>query len=174
MKLTDYQEIAWRTVNKSLENIVQLQGMVLGIVGEQGELRWKIMDTYVSHDKLLHDIKDEGGDVLWYVANLCTLLSIDWTRLIPEQINKQDVRTSFDSLFAHTAILADVVKKTANQNHSLDLELALQSLEFIVAALSDLLAYYDLNLEEVCTFNAEKLKKRYPNGFEAERSINRE
>ena len=68
----------------------------------------------------------------------------------------------------------DIVKKHHFQGHELDKEK-------LIDELSDVLWYaaitsegLGVTLDDVMRHNVEKLQKRYPNGFSAERSIHRE
>jgi NTP pyrophosphatase (non-canonical NTP hydrolase) len=175
MNLQTYQERSKRTVNWSLEKNLQLAGFVLGIVGETGELKQKLEGMYTGIDNLVEDIKDEGGDVLFYIVNLCSVLDLDWTNLLPEVPRRHPIpRTMFDELHKYNGLLADVIKKTTVQHHTLDLDTTIEALQGIVSALLEIFHCYDITPEDVCEFNYNKLLKRYPNGFEASRSINRE
>ena len=69
--------------------------------------------------------------------------------------------------------VCDIVKKYMFQGHNLETQK-------IVDECSDVLWYIALiaqgigcDLDSIMEHNINKLKKRYPNGFEAERSINR-
>ena len=69
--------------------------------------------------------------------------------------------------------VCDIVKKYMFQGHNLETQK-------VVDELSDVLWYVALtaqgigcDLDSIMEHNINKLKKRYPNGFEAERSINR-
>ena len=67
----------------------------------------------------------------------------------------------------------DIVKKHLAQGHPLDKEALAKELGDIcwyVAETAQVLGY---DLETVMTMNIEKLKKRYPDGFRSEDSINR-
>lgn len=66
----------------------------LGLGGEAGEVLNKVKkimrDCHGKDipDKLLHDIKYELGDVLWYIAQLCTELRIDMSAVADDNIDK--------------------------------------------------------------------------------------
>ncbi|MBQ2685916.1 MAG: nucleoside triphosphate pyrophosphohydrolase family protein [Erysipelotrichaceae bacterium] len=67
----------------------------------------------------------------------------------------------------------DIVKKHLAQGHPLDKEALAKELGDIcwyVAETAQVLGY---DLETIMTMNIEKLKKRYPDGFSREDSINR-
>lgn len=67
----------------------------------------------------------------------------------------------------------DILKKYLFQGHELDKEHLVEELGDVAWYLSitaDALGY---SLQEIFRMNIEKLRKRYPNGFEEERSVNR-
>lgn len=68
----------------------------------------------------------------------------------------------------------DILKKAAFQGHVLDKQKLAEELgdvAWYLAVSADAIGY---KLDDILAMNVEKLRKRYPNGFEAERSINRE
>lgn len=68
----------------------------------------------------------------------------------------------------------DIVKKWLAQGHELDKEKLAKELGDIAWYLAETATALDLNLEDVFEANIEKLRKRYPEGFDTLRSINRE
>lgn len=106
MSLNDYQVKSKRTLNQSLTKEQTVSNMIMGILGETGEVADIIKKHYYQgHDLDIEHIKEEIGDVMFYIVNLCNTL--------------------------------------------------------------------DLNLETLLYQNHEKLKKRYPNGFSEQESVNR-
>ena len=67
----------------------------------------------------------------------------------------------------------DIVKKWLAQGHALDKEKLAKELGDICWYLAETATALDLSLEDIMSANIEKLKKRYPDGFDADRSINR-
>lgn len=70
--------------------------------------------------------------------------------------------------------VADLVKKWQYQGHNLDKKKVIEELGDVcwyVAVASEALG---IDLEEVMRRNVEKLKARYPSGFDVNNSINRE
>lgn len=69
---------------------------------------------------------------------------------------------------------ADIVKKHLFQGHELDREHLAEELGDVAwyVAVSAYALGYDL--EAILNMNVDKLRRRYPNGFEAERSVHRE
>ena len=68
----------------------------------------------------------------------------------------------------------DLVKKWLAQGHELDKEKLAKELGDIAWYLAETATALDLNLEDVFQANIDKLKKRYPQGFDTDRSIHRE
>ena len=67
----------------------------------------------------------------------------------------------------------DIVKKALFQGHDLDnrhLALELGDVAWYVAQAADALGY---DLETILQMNIDKLKRRYPDGFDSKQSINR-
>ena len=107
MTINEYQELAQRTANRTLNAKEKLFNGVMGLCGESGECidllkKARFQGHIVTTDKLIEEL----GDVAWYLAEAASALEMD--------------------------------------------------------------------LEEVLQRNVEKLRARYPEGFSAEKSINRQ
>lgn len=68
----------------------------------------------------------------------------------------------------------DMVKKHLAQGHELDRDKMIAELGDVAWYLAELAMVLDTDLDRVFEGNIEKLKKRYPEGFDAKRSQNRE
>ena len=67
----------------------------------------------------------------------------------------------------------DIVKKWFAQGHALDKEHLKKELGDIAWYLAEAATALDLKLEDILEANIDKLKRRYPEGFETEKSVNR-
>lgn len=67
----------------------------------------------------------------------------------------------------------DIVKKWLAQGHELDKEKLKKELGDICWYLAETATALGYDLEEIMGANIEKLKKRYPKGFDSEKSVNR-
>ena len=67
----------------------------------------------------------------------------------------------------------DIVKKWLAQGHELDKERLMKELGDIAWYLAEAATALGVPLEDVLRANIEKLKKRYPDGFETKRSLTR-
>lgn len=70
--------------------------------------------------------------------------------------------------------VADIIKKHFYQGHALDREHLAEELGDVAWYLAVTAQAIGYDLDDVLAINIAKLKKRYPDGFEADRSINRE
>ncbi len=69
--------------------------------------------------------------------------------------------------------LAGAIKKHLSHGHDLDKEHIREELGDVLWYLAEIAAALDMTLEEVAEANIAKLKARYPDGFDPERSRNR-
>lgn len=67
----------------------------------------------------------------------------------------------------------DIVKKCLAQGHDLDKEHLAKELGDIAWYLAEVATALDIPLEDIFQANIDKLKKRYPEGFDSKMSINR-
>ena len=70
-------------------------------------------------------------------------------------------------------ILIDIVKKWMAQGHELDIAHLAKELGDIAWYLAEAATALDIPLEDILQANIDKLKKRYPEGFEIKRSLAR-
>lgn len=72
-----YQILADKTANHSLGDVERLMAATLGLCGEAGEVADQIKKFYAhGHDYDVDKIKKEASDVLWYLAEICTVLGM--------------------------------------------------------------------------------------------------
>lgn len=90
------------------------------------------------------------------------------------QLDKKDVLINgVMGLCGESGEAIDIVKKWLAQGHELDKEKLAKELGDIAWYLAETAYALDLPLEQIFRGNIDKLKKRYPEGFDSERSINR-
>lgn len=95
------------------------------------------------------------------------------TTLNPELDKKDVLINGVMGLCGESGEAIDIVKKWLAQGHELDREKLAKELGDIAWYLAETATALDLNLEDVFAANIEKLKKRYPEGFDSQRSIHR-
>ena len=68
----------------------------------------------------------------------------------------------------------DIVKKHLAQGHELDKEKLAKELGDVAWYLAETATAIGYDLEDIFQMNIDKLKKRYPEGFSVEKSVNRD
>ena len=90
------------------------------------------------------------------------------------KLDKKEVLTnSVMGLCGESGEACDIVKKHLFHGHELDRDSLIKELGDVAWYLAEAATALDIELSEVLERNIEKLKKRYPEGFSQERSINR-
>lgn len=69
--------------------------------------------------------------------------------------------------------VADLVKKCYYQGHDLDMDAIVEELGDVAWYIALACQALGFSMEEVLRMNIEKLQKRYPDGFDAQKSRNR-
>lgn len=89
MHIEDYQKLSRRTMNKDLSYEQKLSNMAMGIAGEGGEIIDLIKKAqFQGHTLDTVKIKEEIGDLMWYVCNLATLVGADMGEVLQHNFNK--------------------------------------------------------------------------------------
>jgi NTP pyrophosphatase (non-canonical NTP hydrolase) len=70
--------------------------------------------------------------------------------------------------------VADLIKKSHFHGHNVEKDEIKKELGDVLWYVSQVARLAGLNLEEIAIGNIEKLKRRYPEGFSTERSVNRD
>ena len=96
------------------------------------------------------------------------------TTLNPKLEKKDILINGVMGLCGESGEAIDIVKKHLAQGHALDREHLIDELGDIAWYLAETAMVLDVSLEEVLTRNIEKLKKRYPEGFDTEKSLQRD
>lgn len=93
MTFKEYSIQAKRTMSKCETSLLDDLHMILGMQTEAAE----IADAYKKHiaygkDLDLVNVKEEIGDILWYISNLCTIRGWDLEDIMQTNIDKLKVR----------------------------------------------------------------------------------
>ena len=95
------------------------------------------------------------------------------TTLNPALDKKDILINSVMGLCGESGEAIDIVKKWLAQGHELDKEHLAKELGDIAWYLAEAATALDLPLEDILRANIDKLKSRYPEGFDTQRSRNR-
>ena len=95
------------------------------------------------------------------------------TTLNPELSQKDVLINGVMGLCGESGEAIDIVKKWLAQGHELDKEKLAKELGDIAWYLAETAYALGIPLADILQANIDKLRKRYPEGFDKERSINR-
>ena len=160
----EYQKLAARTLTDDhLRSYTGQEMMIvidaLGLCGEVGEL----LDSAPSYRAV------EVGDVMWYAAALYTNIGA----IMPNpNLNVCGSEMSI-ALAVSSARFADAAKKMVFHDHGLNLD---KLADYLDEFCDDLWGYcraHGIDPRQAMAGNIDKLKARYPNGFDTQKSINR-
>lgn len=89
LNLAEYQVLASVTANKSLSSKERMTIACLGLAGEAGELvdMWKKVVGH-GHEQDTDKLAKEAGDVLWYLAEICSALGVSLSAIAQNNIDK--------------------------------------------------------------------------------------
>jgi NTP pyrophosphatase (non-canonical NTP hydrolase) len=175
-----YQQLAITTLASPSAEHSNLQHAGMGLITEVGEIVDSFKRSWFYHKDLdLANIKEEIGDVLWYIAVGYHSLSL----VMPEEINNKYL-SSPKSVTMCLGRLSHVVSNfyffselSIEANSELideDIYELNYDLDSILYYLSHLCTFLDLSLLDCAHDNIVKLAKRYPEGFTEFHANNRD
>jgi len=95
-------------------------------------------------------------------------------RTSSQQLASSKIENGILGLCGESGECADLYKKYLYQDHGFSKTAVIAELGDVLWYCAELAAGLGVTLEDVAWANIEKLRKRYPDGFEVERSVNRE
>lgn len=179
-----YQELVERTKSASKDAYHERVGLsATGIAGETAEL------AEVFRNRALYGVQfsapvdrakvsKEAGDLCWYIAHLLTTVDLAFEPVLQVMREAPLARDTplfqvvFDMMI-DAGKLADYLKKVAYHKIELDKAKMQALLVMVGRALLYLLEQAELVAEDVFAGNIEKLRARYPAGFNAADSLAR-
>jgi NTP pyrophosphatase (non-canonical NTP hydrolase) len=171
MDLITYQEQTLRTLPKLGSPINDSLHMTVGIMTEIAE----IVDIMVS-DYDPNKIKDELGDVMWYLSNYSNLLGVAISDFKDKIVGfgPINVQSNIDGLLLSASKLLDMDKKTFAYGKvytKADKVNAMMSVFYYVTKLAE---EHQVDLSEAMDLNIKKLRVRFPDKFVSDQAINRD
>ena len=143
MSPTDYQRAAARTL-PDIPHRDRLSMLALGVVGEWAEYE-QALDAATK--------REEAGDVLWYLAGLCTMLGVDMAILAGVDHSKMLIVDALGDI-------CETTKKHLYHGKDLNRIRILRGCAKIYAVV----AMHE-PIAEIMAANIDKLRKRWPDGF---------
>ena len=164
MTLNEYQTAAARTI--ATDDTVDMERHALhGLTAEIGEL----LDSCYGKD-LDHTIK-ECGDVCWMVAELCTAHGWFLGDIVHGLGGSWGMSCAVQAAIAN-GLLNGTYQKVL-QGHECDVETAKRALGDIFRNVMGVAGCCGSAPDDVLQTNIDKLKARYPAGFDPDRSLHR-
>ena len=91
--INKYQNLSKRTLNKTLNKEQTLNNMVYGLVGESGEVVDALKKhLYQGHELNKENMKEELGDLMFYVVNLCSEMNLRMDDVLQYNLDKLNKR----------------------------------------------------------------------------------
>ena len=169
MTPNEYQILAMRTKGDIFTNRELMVNAALGLAGEAAEYLESVASENIDNDK------KELGDIQWYIALMCDVFGFDISALMElKQDTECEVFHKQVLLPSVAGRICDQVKKIYFHGHGVpkaDLFLLLAYFQSLILNICDESGF---DIKEIWQLNIDKLKKRYPDGFDKEKSINRE
>jgi len=160
----NYENLASTTCKDLGNEANNILHMKMGIITEAAE----VVDILKKKHAYGKDIdyphlKEELGDILWYAANYCKFMNMDFANLIDNITYEPlyDRSTDFSMYELMELILINATALDINSIYDI-IDLTLYAIELA-----------DGNLDEVLTTNIKKLAARYPEGFSSYYALNR-
>jgi NTP pyrophosphatase (non-canonical NTP hydrolase) len=179
LSFSEYQKLAMRTKSKSYGTGDKTSMIVsaLGLCGEAGELCDALSFRPLSGKDYTDNVKKELGDIAWYIAHACECFGypMDDVAKIPEGfVGTGAISENVMAMCASAGKLADIIKKYIAHGHALDTGGVIKHLNEVFLHLIGVCGQFGWGIEGIMQLNIDKLKARYPEGFDANRSINRD
>ena len=165
-----YQELAMRTKGNEFTDRELMLNAALGLCGETTEFSYTLSREFRNNSD--EENKKELGDIEWYVALMCDVCKIDIEGIFNDT-HKVDFETKTSMCYL-AGELADYFKKVYFQGHELEKVIISNYLKHMQSLIEKVCYIKEYDIQEIWQMNIDKLKKRYPDGFEVERSVNRE
>lgn len=174
MDFNEYQVLAMRTNDVKRSDKDNFLNACLGLAGEGAELHELLNTPYhLRNEQWKLDVVKETGDIYWYIALMTTAIDTKMKTIITWGYTAE--KASREKYILYIGAICDTIKKSIYQGHDIDSYTIIDGLREIFINISNI-CYTNTGIlpEEVATRNIDKLKKRYPEGFDKDKSINRE
>mgnify|MGYP003634915289 FL=1 len=185
----------YQKITRETSGCDKLTVLALGLIGETIEFLDAVDQIYSTYspdrqksliEKVNYAVR-EAGDIMWYSARIYDVLEKPFQAWLHygHVGNFNDPCTkSFRSKFRmarSAAAVSEHIKKVVGHGHELEKDLICDNISDIIKDISFILRMLvgkegttlDISLQEAMDINVKKLRKRYPEGFSVEKSVNR-
>ena len=177
MRFNDYQKEAKKTIPKGFRRKQMIDNGVYGLVGEFGEVvdllkKARFQGHTLDKEKAILEL----GDILWYLAELSTGVSFNlykYYKIHEKDISGACVVDEIAIINGFSGAMSCLIDDFYHyQNRNIDYEDISPIYDFL-EVITSLCKKFDTTIEEVASKNIEKLRARYGEKFDPEKSINR-
>lgn len=95
MTMNEYQEEAKRTINPMLSHNQKVNHALFGMASEVGEIQGIYQKLYQGHGLNAEEMAKELGDLLWFIAEYCTVHGFELEEIAQMNIDKLRRRYPF-------------------------------------------------------------------------------
>ena len=167
--------------------------LALGLIGECAEFIDRVDQIYDPRNEIslidtINLVTKEAGDVLWYAARIMDVLDVPfhmWQSYGNIDNYNNSCAASFRKKFRiirNAKEVTEHVKKVVGHGHKLNPALICHGISNVIKDIVHILKKIHGPIQSgreggmaiAMHANVEKLRKRYPNGFETKKSVNRE
>lgn len=92
MTFNIYQKLAARTINPKLDGVETLQHGLYTLAAETGEVHGLFQKEKQGHSLEREHLIKEIGDVMWALAEICTVCDLDMSEVAETNIEKLKAR----------------------------------------------------------------------------------
>ena len=92
MDLKEYQQLCKKTAKPFDDRMKAMSDWGLGASGEAGDLAGCIKKTFYHNNDQSDGIRENVGDVMWYLAMICNTMDWELDDIISENIDKLSKR----------------------------------------------------------------------------------
>lgn len=184
MNFVEYQQYSDATSGFcGLQSTDRLIVASLGLAGETGEVSDTVKKVIgQGHPFNAAKIRDELGDVLWYITEAASALGLNLDALAGSGVAQPDALVNIERVVINAlrlsfeaGVICDIMAdKIDSPSKNVGIEAFIpEHLTRMFGLLSAVATHSGVTLEEIARHNIDKLAARYPNGFEAARSLAR-
>lgn len=179
MTINEYQKLAMRTCCIPYENKKDMfRHAVFGLCSEAGEISEMVYNAYPWMLIDTEHFKKELGDCCWMIAEACTALDIEFEYLVPTMeedpliIRIEALSPIVHDLCSKAGDVAALLQKEY-QGHEFSKGQAVLRLRRCYMTIVRICEQTNIKLEDVMQLNIDKLRARFPEGFEVDKSLHR-
>jgi len=110
----EYQKFCDSIAKKNEDKEKEIFNWGLGIAGEAGDVASCIKKTYSHHNDQIQGIRENLGDTLWYIAQICNFYQWKLDDIMSENIEKLKKRYA-DGHFTYESAKRDGTKIDWNE-----------------------------------------------------------